>query len=79
MRKNRSFITLFTAYFTVIAAVTVAVFIFFGLRIIDKFFSYYVDKVYEETQHMLVMQVAVHYRMYGSWDGYDGTETGATA
>ena len=52
---------------------------FFGLHIIDRFFSYYVDKVHEETQHMLVMQVAMHYKMYGSWNGYDGSETGAAA
>ncbi|MDR2123963.1 MAG: HAMP domain-containing histidine kinase [Desulfovibrio sp.] len=54
-------------------------FIFFGLHIIDSFFSYYVDKVHEETQHMLVMQAAAHYKMFGSWQGYDGAELGAVA
>ena len=79
MRKNKPFRRLFTAYFVVITGITVVVFIFFGLHIIDRFFSYYVDKVHEETQHMLVMQVAMHYKMYGSWNGYDGSETGAAA
>ncbi len=79
MRKNKPFTRLFTAYFVFVTAITVAVFIFFGLHIIDRFFSYYVDKVHEETQHMLAMQVAMHYKMYGSWDGYDGSETGSVA
>ena len=79
MRKNKPFRRLFTAYFVVITGITVVVFIFFGLHIIDRFFSYYVDKVHEETQHMLVMQVAMHYKMCGSWNGYDGSETGAAA
>ncbi len=79
MRKNRPFRSLFTAYFVFVTALTVAVFIFFGLHIIDRFFSYYVDKVHEETQHMLAMQVATHYKMYGSWDGYVGRDTGAVA
>ena len=79
MRKKWPFTRLFTVSFTVITALTVSVFIFFGLRIIDSFFSYYVDKVHEETQHMLVMQAAAHYKMFGSWHGYDGAETGAAA
>ena len=79
MRKKWPFTRLFTVSFTVITALTVTVFIFFGLRIIDNFFSYYVDKVHEETQHMLVMQAAMHYKMFGTWNGYDGTETGAVA
>ena len=79
MRKHRPFTKLFTIYFTAITAITVGVFIFIGLGIIDRFFSYYVDKVHEETQHMLVMQVATHYKMYGSWHEYDGAETGAVA
>lgn len=79
MYKHRPFIKLFTTYFTAITAITVGVFIFIGLGIIDRFFSYYVDKVHEETQHMLVMQVATHYKMYGNWNGYDGEETGAVA
>ena len=79
MRKHRPFTKLFTIYFTAITAITVGVFIFIGLGIIDRFFSYYVDKVHEETQHMLVMQIATHYKMYGSWHGYDGAETGAVA
>jgi signal transduction histidine kinase len=79
MRRKWPFTRLFTASFTVITALTVTVFIFFGLRIIDSFFSYYVDKVHEETQHMLVMQAAAHYKMFGSWQGYEGSETGAVA
>lgn len=79
MRKNKPFRSLFTAYFVVVTALTVVVFIFFGLHIIDRFFSYYVDKVHEETQHMLVMQVAMHYKMHGSWQGYEGNESGAVA
>jgi signal transduction histidine kinase len=81
MRKNRPFPLLFTVYFTAITAVTTAVFIFFGLGIIDRFFSYYVDKVHEETRHMLVMQAASYYRMYGTWDaaGDSWVETGAAA
>ena len=79
MRKLLPFTRLFVLYFTAITAVTVGVFIVMGLVIIDYFFAYYVDKVHEETQHMLVMQVATHYKMYGSWQGYDGTETGAVA
>ena len=79
MRKKWPFTRLFTVSFTLITAVTVTMFIFFGLRIIDSFFSYYVDKVHEETQHMLVMQAATHYKMFGAWSGYAGTETGAVA
>ncbi|MCL1985839.1 MAG: HAMP domain-containing histidine kinase [Betaproteobacteria bacterium] len=79
MRKKWPFTSLFTVSFTLITALTVTVFIFFGLRIIDSFFSYYVDKIHEETQHMLVMQAATHYKMFGAWSGYDGTETGAVA
>jgi signal transduction histidine kinase len=79
MRKKWPFNRLFTASFAVITLVTVTMFIFFGLRIIDRFFSYYVDKVHEETQHMLVMQAASHYKMFGTWNGYDGAETGAVA
>ena len=79
MRSQWPFTRLFTLSFTVITALTVTVFIFFGLRIIDSFFSYYVDKIHEETQHMLVMQAAAHYKMYGSWQGYDGAEIGAVA
>ena len=79
MRKKWPFTRLFAVSFAVITLVTVTVFIFFGLRIIDRFFSYYVDKVHEETQHMLVMQAASHYKMFGTWNGYDGTETGEIA
>jgi signal transduction histidine kinase len=81
MRKHRPFPLLFTVYFTAITAMTTAVFIFFGLAIIDIFFSYYVDKVHEETRLMLVMQAAAQYRMHETWDvdGYDWTETGAAA
>jgi signal transduction histidine kinase len=79
MRKKWPFTLLFTISFTVITALTVIVFIFFGLRIIESFFSYYVDKVHEETQHMLVMQAASHYKMFGTWSGYDGKEPGAVA
>jgi signal transduction histidine kinase len=79
MRKRWPFTRLFTASFTVITALTVTVFIFCGLHIIDRFFSYYVDKVHEETQHMLVMQAATHYKMSGTWDGYDGAEIGVVA
>ena len=79
MRKKWPFTRLFTASFTAMTALTVTGFIFFGLRIIDGFFSYYVDKVHEETQHMLVIQAASYYRMFGSWQGYDGAETGAVA
>ncbi len=79
MRRKWPFTGLFTASFTLITALTVTVFIFFGLRIIDKFFSYYVDKIHEETQHMLVMQAETHYKMFGTWSGYDGVETGAVA
>ena len=79
MRKKWPFTRLFTVSFTLITVVTATVFIFFGLRIIDSFFSYYVDKVHEETQHMLVMQAATHYKMFGAWSGYAGTETGAVA
>ena len=79
MRKKWPFTRLFAVSFAVITLVTVIVFIFFGLRIIDRFFSYYVDKVHEETQHMLVMQAASHYKMFGTWSGYDGTETGTIA
>ena len=38
MRKNKPFRRLFTAYFVVITGITVVVFIFFGLHIIDRFF-----------------------------------------
>ncbi|MDR1686461.1 MAG: HAMP domain-containing histidine kinase [Desulfovibrio sp.] len=79
MRKTKPFTKLFTIYFISVNALTVAVFIVLGLGIIDHFFSYYVDKIHEETQHMLVMQVATHYKMYKTWEGYDGAETGATA
>ncbi|MDR2604012.1 MAG: HAMP domain-containing histidine kinase [Desulfovibrio sp.] len=79
MRKRWPFTRLFTVSFTLITALTVTVFIFFGLRIIDRFFSYYVDKVHEETQHMLVMQAAAHYKMFGTWNSYDGAEIGAAA
>ncbi|MDL2209984.1 HAMP domain-containing histidine kinase [Desulfovibrio sp. OttesenSCG-928-C14] len=79
MRKKWPFTRLFAVSFAVITLVTVTVFIFFGLRIIDRFFSYYVDKVHEETQHMLVMQAASHYKMFDTWSGYDGTETGTIA
>ena len=79
MRKKWPFTRLFAVSFAVITIVTVTVFIFFGLRIIGRFFSYYVDKVHEETQHMLVMQAASHYKMFSTWNGYDGTETGAIA
>ena len=79
MGRKWPFIRLFTLSFTMITTITVAVFIFFGLHIIDTFFSYYVDKIHEETQHMLVMQAASHYKMFGTWSGYEGTETGAAA
>ena len=79
MRRKWPFSRLFAASFMLITALTVTVFIFFGLRIIDSFFSYYVDKVHEETQHMLLMQAATHYKMFGSWQGFDGVETGAVA
>jgi len=79
MHKKWPFTRLFTISFTSITAVTVTVFIFFGLRIIDRFFSYYVDKIHKETQHMLVMQATTHYKMFNTWSGYDGTETGAIA
>lgn len=79
MRKKWPFTRLFMVSFTVITALTVTVFIFFALHIIDRFFSYYVVKVHEETQHMLVLQVAAHYKMYGSWKDYDGKETGGVA
>lgn len=74
MAKCWPFTRLFTVYFTVITAATVAVFIFFGMGVIDRFFSYYVDKVHEETQHMLVMQAAAHYKMFNSWKGYAGKD-----
>lgn len=79
MSKNRPFRSLFTVYFVCVTALTVAVFIFFGLAIIDRFFSYYVDKVHEETQHMLAMQAAAHYKMHGGWGGYEDSEIGAVA
>jgi signal transduction histidine kinase len=79
MRKNRPFAWLFTMYFVAVTAITVTVFIVLGLNVIDRFFTYYVDKIHEETQHMLVMQAATHYKMYKTWDGYDGAETGAIA
>ena len=79
MAENRPFRRLFTTYFMVITIITAAVFIFFGLRIIDRFFSYYVDKIHQETQSMLVMQAAGHYKMFGSWKNYDGENIGARA
>ncbi len=66
-------------YFIAVTALTAAVFIILGLGIIDRFFSYYVHKIHEETQHMLAMQLAAHYKMSKGWEGYDGTETGAVA
>lgn len=79
LTKKRPFIRLFTFYFTVINIVTTALFIFFGLQIIDRFFSYYVDKLHQETQNMLVMQAAGHYKMFNSWANYDGRDIGAVA
>lgn len=70
---------MFTLSFTAITALTVAVFIFFGLRVIDRFFSYYIDKVHEETEYMLVMQALTHYKMGGTWAGYDGKQLGDIA
>ncbi len=79
MRKQWPFTRLFLVSFTVITFVTMAVFIFFGLAIIDRFFSYYVDKVHEETQHMLVMQAADRYRTTGSLSGRGWAESGDVA
>ena len=79
MRKKWPFVWLFTISFTGITAFVAAVFIFFGLLVIDRFFSYYVDEVHEETQHMLVMQAANYYKMFGTWNNYNGAELGAIA
>jgi len=79
MNKKLPFTHLFTVSFTVITALTVIMFIFFGLHIIDRFFSYYVDKIHKETQQMLVMQATTHYKMFDTWKGYDGAEIGSVA
>lgn len=77
--KGKPFIKLFMFYYITVTLLTVIVFIFAGLEIMDRFFSRYVDAIHAETQHMLATKVSMHYMMYHSWDGYDGTETGESA
>lgn len=79
MRSSHPFARLFTIYFVIVTAVAVIVFTVFGLNIIERFFSYYVHKIHEESQRMLVMHVAAYYKAHKTWDGYDGTELGAVA
>lgn len=77
--KGKPFIKLFMSYYITVTLLTVIVFIFAGLEIMDRFFSRYVDAIHAETQQMLATKVSMHYMMYHSWDGYDGTETGESA
>lgn len=66
-------------YFAIVTAATATVFIVLGLSVINRFFSYYVDKIHEETQNMLVMHAAAYYKTHKTWEGYDGEELGAIA
>lgn len=79
MREHRPFTRLFSLRFALITAVSVAVYIFFGLRVVDAFFAYYVDRTHEETQRMLAMQAAAQYRMMHSWDGHAWEDIGTAA
>ncbi|GAB1536735.1 HAMP domain-containing sensor histidine kinase [Geovibrio sp. ADMFC3] len=79
MSKGKPFIKLFMSYFIVVTLATVIVFVFAGLKIMDRFFSHYVDMIHAETQQMLATKVSMHYMMYHTWNDYDGTETGESA
>ena len=79
MMKNRKFAWLFSWYFIFITIITTVIFISIGVKITNRFFSYYVDKMHEETQQMLVMKVAMHYMIFQTWDGYDAEKIGEAA
>lgn len=79
MPKDKSFLHIFTSYYLIVTFVTIILFIFFTLKIVNMVFTYYSDTIHSDTRNVLLDKVKTHYSINRSWDDFDGKDMGDDA